>query len=540
MSEHHKPSGFSFELSESAPPVEADERTPLGDLELDMAALGASDSPFSPLPPLPRAETSEPVDAAGASERTAVAETSELRDAARLSQRTAMAATSEPQDAARLSQRTAVAATSESQDAARPGERKPLIKKIQFPARVSASALQSPARPAHNDTAPVIKKLSLPAHAAMSKARKSRSESAPASKTRFAPSISSRPIQPDSDPPPPRHGSSDDEQRSLLPELSEPCDLPASDAPVSSSLDGWGSEPPTARELWQNARKAWNHTRDGALSFGERGLRAGARAAHSAGRKIHSGMIDAADRRREHALAASGTQSGSAVTPEEAPAPPPIHAPAGAPPRSDFAEPSAAAAAARSAAPSAIGLRILALAKTAGRRSAAPISAIVAATVVYLVGTHWVGADARIALSRSAGAPEVPNLGTLEEPAGRSLSPDSDRTGNSPGKQATAQRSGGSSTVVAQPSQGAIQMVVEEAPMPDGLSWPGKGLIEVVTSKDELIYVDHVFTGRGPLRRIPVSSGTHEIAVQSADDIHRGQLEVTVDKCTRAVFRTPL
>lgn len=502
MSEHHKPSGFSFELSESAPPVEAGERTPLGDLELDMAALGASDSPFSPLPPLPRAETSEPLDAARPSERTAVPE------------------------------------TSEPQEAAMPSERKPLIKKIQFPVGASASALPSQARPTHKDTAPVIKKLSLPAHAAMSKARKSRSEAAPASKTRFAPSISSRPIQPDSDPPPPRHGSSGDEQRSLLSELSEPCDLPSSDAPLTTSLDGWGSEPPTARELWQNARKAWNNTREGALSLGERGLRAGARAAHSAGRRIHSGMVDAADRRRGHALAASG-QAGSAVAPDEAPAPSAIHAPAGAPPRSDFAEPSAAPAAVRSTAPSTIGLRILALAKTAGRRSAAPISAIVAATVVYLAGTHWVGADARIALSRSAGAPEVPNLGTLEEPAGRSLSPNAGRTDNNAGTPA-AQRSGGRSTEAAQTSGGAIQMVVEEAPMPDGLSWPGKGLIEVVTSKDELIYVDHVFTGRGPLRRIPVSSGTHEIAVQSADDIHRGQLEVTVDKCTRAVFRTPL
>lgn len=73
--------------------------------------------------------------------------------------------------------------------------------------------------------------------------------------------------------------------------------------------------------------------------------------------------------------------------------------------------------------------------------------------------------------------------------------------------------------------------------MPDGLSWPGKGLIEVVTTEDELIYVDGVFTGRGPLRRIPVGPGDHEVSVKKDGQERQGVVAVQVDRCTRAVFK---
>jgi len=68
------------------------------------------------------------------------------------------------------------------------------------------------------------------------------------------------------------------------------------------------------------------------------------------------------------------------------------------------------------------------------------------------------------------------------------------------------------------------------------MSWPGKGLIEVVTAEEELIYVDGVFTGRGPLRRIPVTPGSHEIKIKSGGSERQGIAEVELGRATRAVF----
>jgi hypothetical protein len=80
-------------------------------------------------------------------------------------------------------------------------------------------------------------------------------------------------------------------------------------------------------------------------------------------------------------------------------------------------------------------------------------------------------------------------------------------------------------------------MLSEQGPMPEGLSWPGKGLIEVVTSEDELIYIDGVFTGRGPLRRVPVTPGKHNVAIKFGGNERTGTVEVLADKSTRAVFK---
>jgi hypothetical protein len=42
---------------------------------------------------------------------------------------------------------------------------------------------------------------------------------------------------------------------------------------------------------------------------------------------------------------------------------------------------------------------------------------------------------------------------------------------------------------------------------------PGKGLLEVDTADKHRIYVDGVFVGPGPLRRIPLSPGSHEVRI---------------------------
>jgi hypothetical protein len=77
---------------------------------------------------------------------------------------------------------------------------------------------------------------------------------------------------------------------------------------------------------------------------------------------------------------------------------------------------------------------------------------------------------------------------------------------------------------------------LEQLSMPEGLSWPKKGLIEVVTGGRELVYVDGVFTGRGPLRRIPISPGSHEVVVRTEGKERKMRLDVTVGKRARLVF----
>ena len=74
-------------------------------------------------------------------------------------------------------------------------------------------------------------------------------------------------------------------------------------------------------------------------------------------------------------------------------------------------------------------------------------------------------------------------------------------------------------------------------PLPAGMVWPGKGLLEVVTSEDELVYVDGVFTGRGPLRRVPVAPGAHEISIRKEGSERHGTADVEPGRTTRALFQ---
>lgn len=179
------------------------------------------------------------------------------------------------------------------------------------------------------------------------------------------------------------------------------------------------------------------------------------------------------------------------------------------------------------------GRAILGLARSAGRKVAAPASAVAAAALVYFVGSHFLGEGASVALSRAAKSPEVPELGTLdgEDNPGSSKDLGERVRGNPKSSREKAAKSERTA-----PS-GPPPMETELAEMPKGMSWPGKGLIEVVTSRDELVYVDGVFTGRGPLRRIPVSPGEHEVSIRADGKERKGTVEVVADKNTRAVFK---
>lgn len=79
---------------------------------------------------------------------------------------------------------------------------------------------------------------------------------------------------------------------------------------------------------------------------------------------------------------------------------------------------------------------------------------------------------------------------------------------------------------------------VSDLDLPEGLTVPaGKGLLEVDSGGQHKLYVDNVFVGRGPLRRIPIDPGTHQVQTQldGVEEVHsvpvtagrRARLELT-------------
>ncbi len=408
MSDSNSFGGFSFQLSESAPPVEAKEQTPLGDLDLD---LNAFKSPSKPPPPSERADSI-----------------------------------------------------------------KPKIKKIKFPVN---------ARPEKKTGPQTI------------------------SRTQFSHSIEgdraprSFDSEPDIDDD--RTSASEHEKGSLaLPEdLFQPDAL--ADAPATSPPSEWASETPSAREIWLKARKTWQSTSRHALALGGEGLRKGLSLADSMSERVKQRMLKAEE---DRAILASSAENQAARLADD---------PASAPQK-----PSAALVGG-----SAASQRILGLAKSAGRKMAAPASALVVCGLVYLGGTYLLGADPAVLLSKSA-ATDLPDLGHL---------PEGDRSDPSRVKK-EAQASPKSPSEDSRKTPEPQEMQTEVTEMPQGLSWPSKGLIEVVTSEEELIYVDGVFTGRGPLRRIPVAPGDHEVSIRADGKERSGTVAVQLNKNTRAIFKS--
>jgi hypothetical protein len=187
---------------------------------------------------------------------------------------------------------------------------------------------------------------------------------------------------------------------------------------------------------------------------------------------------------------------------------------------------------ARAGVPSMAGRVILGLAKTTGKKLAAPLSAIAAATLVYFAGTHLLGTEGTVALSKAVQGPQIPELGSLDADESASAA---SSDGKSVARAKSGSDEGPAENKPASSEPPAMQTEVTD--MPDGLSWPGKGLIEVVTSEEELIYVDGVFTGRGPLRRIPVTPGKHEVSIRTENSERKGTVEVTANRNSRAVFK---
>ncbi len=155
------------------------------------------------------------------------------------------------------------------------------------------------------------------------------------------------------------------------------------------------------------------------------------------------------------------------------------------------------------------------------RRFLGPLAALCALGLAYLVSTSSLVALApRLAKT----APRVPDLGTVGSAETSAPAP------SSPGPSSPA------APAASVPEKEERAPVVEIGPMPEGLSYPGKGLIEVVTSERELIYVDSIFLGRGPLRRVPVLPGDHAIKIRSGGTERSVQATVQVAQATRIHF----
>lgn len=152
------------------------------------------------------------------------------------------------------------------------------------------------------------------------------------------------------------------------------------------------------------------------------------------------------------------------------------------------------------------------------RRFLGPLSALCALGLAYLVSTSSLVAFAPRLAKTAPGVPELGTLGEKSPPAAASSG------SNSPAAPAPP---------VPEKERAPF---VEMAPLPEGISYPGKGLIEVVTSERELIYVDSIFLGRGPLRRVPVLPGDHAIKIRSGGAERSIQATVQVAQTTRVHF----
>jgi CheY-like chemotaxis protein len=70
--------------------------------------------------------------------------------------------------------------------------------------------------------------------------------------------------------------------------------------------------------------------------------------------------------------------------------------------------------------------------------------------------------------------------------------------------------------------------------LPEGLELgSGKGLLDLETGDHDAIYVDGVFVGRGPARRVPIAAGTHEVRLRRDDEDVTHTVEVRAGTRTR-------
>lgn len=86
----------------------------------------------------------------------------------------------------------------------------------------------------------------------------------------------------------------------------------------------------------------------------------------------------------------------------------------------------------------------------------------------------------------------------------------------------------------AKPAKAKLQMQSVDLALPDGISLAAdKGLLEVNTGGGHKIYVDNVFVGRGPVRRVPLKPGKHELVLRLDGDEDTATIEIQAGRRVR-------
>ena len=85
---------------------------------------------------------------------------------------------------------------------------------------------------------------------------------------------------------------------------------------------------------------------------------------------------------------------------------------------------------------------------------------------------------------------------------------------------------------VAKPA--AVQPTLQDLDVPPGVAVAGdKGLLEVDLGAKHAVYVDGAFVGRGPLRRVPLAPGNHQVLLKLPEGEVTVQAEIKAGRRTR-------
>lgn len=91
-----------------------------------------------------------------------------------------------------------------------------------------------------------------------------------------------------------------------------------------------------------------------------------------------------------------------------------------------------------------------------------------------------------------------------------------------------------SGTAASKPKAADSEAKIEDLPLPPGVPLAdGKGLLEIDISGKDAIYVDGTFVGRGPLRRVPLDPGKHDVKLRQPGEERTFQVDVKKASRTR-------
>jgi hypothetical protein len=167
-------------------------------------------------------------------------------------------------------------------------------------------------------------------------------------------------------------------------------------------------------------------------------------------------------------------------------------------------------------------------------RSEAPASApssplrvalitLAAAAVSYGVVRYAVAPDSAgpAESASSSAAPSVAAAGAVAAPEAAQ-----------PGKGLDNSQPKGSPLTASTKSAGGARTV--DLPLPPGVViTKSKGLLEVETGGKQAIYVDDVFVGRGPMRRVPLEPGSHNVELRDGVKIQRHSVNIVQGRRAR-------